>query len=296
VDVVSVYNDKGGVGKTTIAIELAVAMASSGKRVLVIDNDPQGSLSMSCVENIESVKYGMDMVYGGEKGLVDVITTTYVENLFIAPAGLKLKNFYLSKKSAECISEMIEYIRTDADFIDLFDVVIFDNPPTQDGVALYSTLAADKIVIPVIPDDICYDALVRTYVFIKTQCQDFLDKYIVIVPSLVMNRSVHKKTLSVINDIYQGLNDNTVVSSVRVGNRSEIPESIGLRQNLFVSHAASESAAQFKRLCTDVFPWMDKNEFLGTLNQVAEEKKKAIRERFKQMVEMKKITVNTKGA
>lgn len=287
-DIVSVYNDKGGVGKTTITIELAVAMASAGKRVLAIDNDPQGSLSMSCVQDIELVKDGMDRVYSGEKGLVDVIVSTHVENLFIAPAGLKLKNFYLSKTSAERINGMIEYIRTDTDFVNLFDVVIFDNPPTQDGVALYSTLSADKIVIPVIPDDICYDALVRTYIFIKAQCHDFLEKYIVIVPSLVMNRGVHKKTLSVIKDTYHGLNDNTVVSSVRIGNRSEIPESIGLRQNLFISHAASESATQFKKLCADVFPWMDEKDFLGALNQAAEEKKRAIREKFKLMVETRK--------
>jgi hypothetical protein len=114
------------------------------------------------------------------------------------------------------------------------------------------------------------------------------------VPSLVMNRSIHKKTLSVINDAYHGLNDNTVVSGVRIGNRSEIPESIGLRQNLYISHAASESAAQFKKLCTDVFPWVDKNDFLGTLSQVAEEKKRSIREKFRQMVEMRKSAGKSK--
>ncbi|GBU21212.1 hypothetical protein R80B4_01101 [Fibrobacteres bacterium R8-0-B4] len=292
-DILSVYNDKGGVGKTTIALELAVATASAGKRVLLVDNDPQGSLSTSVSASVATVKDGMDRVYGGESSLVDVITTTHVENLFIAPAGLRLKNTYLSVKSA-VVADMVLYMRTDSDFVDLFDIVIFDNPPTQDGVALYCTLAADRIVIPVIPDDICYDALVRTYIYIKAQCRDFLEKYVVIVPSLVMNRAIHKKTLSVIMEAYHGLNDNTVVSDVRVGNRSEIPESIGLQQNLFISHASSESAAQFKALCTDVFPWMNKDDFLKTLDQAAVEKKMAIRERFKQMVEAKKNLTKTK--
>jgi chromosome partitioning protein len=291
-DIVSVYNDKGGVGKTAIALELAVATASAGKRVLLVDNDPQGSLSTSVSASVATVKEGMDKVYGGEAQLVDVITTTHVENLFIAPAGLKLKNVYLNTKNA-IIADMVMYMRTDSDFVDLFDIVIFDNAPTQDGVALYCTLAADRLVIPVIPDNICYDALVRTYIYIEAQCRDFLDKYVVIVPSMVMNRAIHKKTLSLITEAYHGRNDNTVVSDVRVGNRSEIPESIGSRQNLFISHASSESAAQFKMLCTDVFPWMNKDDFLKTLDQAAEEKKRAIREKFKQMVEARKNLTKT---
>lgn len=280
-EIVSLYNDKGGVGKTTLSLEIGAAMAVSGKRVLLIDNDPQGSLSNSCSGEVR--KDGIDKVYKGDMYITDVIYDTYIENLFIVPAGMKLKDYYMSKDIRDKVSSIIDFIRTDTDFLDLFDLVIIDNPPSQDGLALYSTILADRIVLPVIPDNLCFDALVRSYTYLKEQTPDFLDKYIVIVPSLVKNRAVHKTYLSAINE-YQGKNDNTIVTEARIGDRSEIPESIGLKQVLYISHASSESAQAFKKLCIDIFPWIEKEEFNKELSNAAEAKKKSIREMFKKMV------------
>jgi chromosome partitioning protein len=293
-EIVSVYNDKGGVGKTTMSLEIATAMALSGNRVLLIDNDPQGSLSLICTTNIKNVRDGIDKVYKGDVQLTDVICDTYIDNLFILPSGLKLKDFYIRRDVAtrERVAEIIEFMKTDDDFVNLFDIVIFDNPPAQDGVALYCTMLADRIVLPVIPDDMCFDALIRTYAYIKEQTPNFLDKYIVIVPSLVKNRVVHKRYLKVIETEYQGKNDNTIVSEIRVGDRAEIPESIGLKHILFISHAASESAQQYKNLCLDIFPWLEKEPFMQSLRNAAEEKKQTLRANFKKMVEERRKLLN----
>jgi chromosome partitioning protein len=296
-EIVSVYNDKGGVGKTTITLEIAVAMALSGKRVLLIDNDPQGSLSVSCTSDLRAIRSGMDVVYKGDVQLPDVICDTYVENLFLVPAGVRLKDYYTQRENVrDRVSELFEFMRTDSVFLDLFDIVVIDNPPTQDGVALFCTLLADRIVLPVIPDDMCFDALVRTYAYIKEQAPNFQDKYVVIVPSLVKNRMVHKRYLAAMNTEYNGKNDNTVVTEYKIVDRAEIPESIGLKQTLFISHAASEGAAQFKNLCLDVFPWLEKDAFLRTLDNLVEQKKRKIRDNFKKMVEerRKKLISQTK--
>lgn len=61
-----------------------------------------------------------------------------------------------------------------------------------------------------------------------------------------------------------------------------------MKQILFISHAASESANQYKQICLDVFPWIEKEEFLGLLSTAAENKKKAARDRFKKMIEDRK--------
>ena len=253
----------------------------------MIDNDPQGSLSIISTTDIKNVKDGIDKVYKGDASLTDVICDTYIDNLFIVPSGLKLKDYYMQRNIAtkEKVSDIVSFMKTDTDFVNLFDIVMFDNPPTQDGVALFCTFLADRIVLPVIPDDMCFDALVRTYAFIKEQTPNFLDKYVVIVPSMVKNRVVHRRYLKVIDSEYNGRNDNTIVSEIRLADRAEIPESIGLKQILFTSHAASDAAHQFKKLCLDIFPWLEGDEFMEILTKVADDRKKVIREKFKKMIE-----------
>jgi hypothetical protein len=108
----------------------------------------------------------------------------------------------------------------------------------------------------------------------------------------VKNRVVHKRYLKVIEAEYQGKNDNTIVSEIRVGDRAEIPESIGLKHILFISHAASESAQQYKNLCLDIFPWLEKEPFMQSLRNAAEEKKQTLRDNFIKMVEERRRLLN----
>ncbi|MDR2727991.1 MAG: ParA family protein [Chitinispirillales bacterium] len=291
--IVSVYSDKGGVGKTTISLQVATALALTGKKVLLIDNDPQGSLSGSCAADINTINVGMDSVYSGEKSLINIITDSFISGLFLAPAGLKLRSYYLnnSKVAQPRIQGVMDFIKTNPTFVDVFDFVIVDNPPAQDGAALYWTLAADKIVIPVIPDELCYDALVRSYALIKEQSVNFSEKMVLIVAALVKNRAVHRKYLDIITQKYNGINGNTLVSQVRVGDRAEVPESIDNRQNLFISHASSESAAQFKTLCLEIFPWIDKEKFFGALDQAAQNKRTANQTRFAELVRKRRLAL-----
>jgi cellulose biosynthesis protein BcsQ len=297
-EIVSVYNDKGGVGKTTIAMQIASALAITGKRILLIDNDPQGSLSVTCARSLHDVGVGMDNIYKGKSKLQEMIVETHIDNMFLVPAGVKLKDEYMrvDKEIKSTINDLILFMKNNKTFLDLFDIVIIDNPPVQDGVALLFAMASDRIIMPVVPDEICFDALVRTYAFLNKQCLNFMDKYIVIVPSLVKNRSVHKKYVTVLKKEYSGKNDNTIVTDVLVTDRAEIPESMGNKQILFISHAASESADQFKKLCTDIFPWIDQGKFYSELDGAAQSKKQAIRDKFKKMIEEKRKIRETAGS
>ena len=292
-EIVSVYNDKGGVGKSSTALEIAAAMAIAGKRMLLIDNDPQGSLSVSCIRNVEELDCGLDDVYKGDKDIIDVIFDTFIENMFIVPAGNSLKNQYFRKddKIVKKVSDLITTFKTNDNFQDLFDVVIFDNPPVQDGTALYCTIHADKIIIPVVPDDVCFDGLRRSYAFLQSQCPDFNEKKIIIIPTLVKNRNLHKRYLAAIVKEYRGKNDNTIVSEVTVTDRAEVPESISQKQVLYISHAASESSWQYKQICLELFPWLEKESFLSALTEAAESKKRAARERFKVIIEERRKTL-----
>lgn len=294
-EVVSVFNDKGGVGKTSITLEMAAGLSIVGKSVLLIDNDPQGTLSRSCVENAFSLD-GMDSVYGGNKSLNDVIYETFLERMYIAPSGNSLKDYYvnLDSKISGRIESFFDLIR--GDLAEIIDVVIIDNPPSQTGVSLECTMKSDRIVIPSRPDDVCFDALIRTYAFLEHQVQDFSQKAITIIPSIVENRKMHKDFTAAMRKRYDGMNDNTKVS-VAIGNRAEVPMTIMEKKVLYVSHAASETSHQHKQMCLDVFPWLEKDLFLSAIDSIVEKKKSGIRDNFKAMVrkrmeERKKNTIN----
>ena len=274
--VVSFYNDKGGVGKTSLTILVGTAMAVSGKRVLLVDNDPQYSLSSRTALDKGLIKEGLDFYYGGKKDIFDILKPAHVENLFLAPAGFTLSDYYMrtDKKISDKVDKMFDYFRTNVRFTELFDYVFIDNPPTQNGITMRCNLLSDAIVIPVIPDETCYEALVRSYMLVQEQADDFANKLIAIVPSLVnVNRKQHNDVLEKICDNYLKRNNNTVIAPV-IKNRSEIPDSIGYKNNIFVTHAASEVAQSLIELCTTIFPWIDKEEFKKSIRKYADDIRK----------------------
>src|SRR5688572_12086034 len=88
--VLAVANQKGGVGKTTTAVNLGAALAESGTRTLVIDLDPQGNASTGLGLTVPELDRTMYDVILGDTPLEDVVEPTSVRNLFVAPASLDL--------------------------------------------------------------------------------------------------------------------------------------------------------------------------------------------------------------
>ena len=290
-EIVSVFNDKGGVGKTSIALEMAAGLSMVGKTTLLIDNDPQGTLSRSCVDNCFKLD-GMDMVYNAEKPLSDIPYETFIENMFIAPCGGNLKSHYsrTDDKVIAVIDDMFDLMR--GEMANIIDVVIIDNPPTQTGVAFECTKRADKIVIPSRPDDVCFDALVRTYTFLEKQLPDFNEKKITIFPSIVENRKMHRDFTAAMKLKYDGKNDNTKVG-ITISNRAEVPSTIMEKKVLYISYAASETTLQHKQMCLDIFSWLEKDLFFRSMDAIALQKKIAIREKFKEMVRLRLMNQNS---
>ena len=208
--------------------------------------------------------------------------------MFVAPSGSSLKDHYnrTDGEIHEKIDAMFELIR--GKMTDVIDVVIIDNSPSQTGVALECTMRADRILIPSRPDDVCFDALIRTYSFLNNQVQGILEKSITIVPSIVENRKMHKDFLLAMRKKYEGLNNNTKVS-MAITNRSEVPSTMMEKKVLYISHAASETAQQHKQVCLDIFPWLEKETFYKDIENIVIQKKVAIQEKFKEMVKVRML-------
>lgn len=145
--VITVTNQKGGVGKTTTSINLAFYLAKAGKRTLIIDFDPQGNASSGLGVEKRDLEKTMCEVMLGENTLVDTIVANKVKNLFIAPTVPELANVEVQISDLEgrftILKNAIDSVRED------YDYIIIDSPPSLSLLTVNGMIAADYLLLPV---------------------------------------------------------------------------------------------------------------------------------------------------
>ena len=147
VKIIVVANQKGGVGKTTTCVNLAAYVASVGKRVLLLDIDPQGnSCSGLGVDSSSSLNKGIYSVFIGDKTLKEVITPSKYKNLDIVPVSMDLAGaqaeLFDQRGKEYIIKKAIEEIAED------YDLILMDTPPSLGLFTLNGLTAAHSVLIP----------------------------------------------------------------------------------------------------------------------------------------------------
>ncbi|HHI00856.1 MAG TPA: ParA family protein [Thermococcus litoralis] len=142
---ISIANQKGGVGKSTTAINLSVALALKGKRVLLVDMDPQGATTVGLgLRNANPTIYNVIL---DEAEIEEAIVPTQIEGLELIPS-----NIALSGAEIELSSQIgREYILRNklAKIKDKYDYVIIDTPPSLGILTMNSLVASDEVIIPI---------------------------------------------------------------------------------------------------------------------------------------------------
>ncbi len=145
--IIAVANQKGGVGKTTTAINFSTLLAKRGKNVLLIDADPQGNATsgVGIDKNVELSVY--DLIINDESNPKEIIQKTDIKNLSICPSNINLAGAeveLVSMMSREYrMKEKLDTIKED------YDYIIIDCPPSLGLITLNSFTAADSVLIPV---------------------------------------------------------------------------------------------------------------------------------------------------
>lgn len=246
--IIAVTNQKGGVGKTTTAINLSACIAEKGKKVLAIDMDPQGNMTSGLgVDKNEQENTIYELILG-EIDVEDCIITDVLENLDIIPANVNLSAVEIELIGIDqkefIVSNAIEKIR------DNYDFIIIDCPPSLSMLTINALTTADTVLVPIQCEYYALEGLsqlIQTITLVKERLNEKLEIEGVV---FTMYDARTNLSLQVVENVKDNLNQNIYKTIIPRNIRLAEAPSHGMPVNLYDSR--STGAESYRLLADEV--------------------------------------------
>jgi len=248
--VLCIAQQKGGVCKTTTALSLSAAWAGSGRRVLMIDVDPQANLTRNILD-YENLGGDLSEVYLGSASLADIVVPTSTGGLFIAPARTSLARVEnMERKLSTYTALRRELPKLDGSF----DLAVIDTPPSLGLFTVSALLAATHVLVPVQPTFFCQEGLGdlnRTIVEAREDNQGLLSvRYFM---TLFDRRTVISQEIADL--IREKLGPSLFAASIR--KNVAVEESQYAQKTIFEYAPRSTGAEDYRALSKEVAAWLE---------------------------------------
>jgi chromosome partitioning protein len=247
--IIAITNQKGGVGKTTTALNVSAAMALLGKNTLLVDTDPQANSTLAFVENPQRYDKSLyNVLVENNQGISDIVVRSTVPGLDVA-----ISRIAMAKLEASLLGEIDGHYRLrDAlgPVRHKYDFIVIDTAPTLGIITLNALVAADAVLIPIQSSYLCLegtDDLLETIERVKRVANPDLQIIGVLITLHDKRTNISKDVVKRIKSVFGPKVFQTVISK-----SVKLEESPAYKESIFTFAPTSVGAEQYRKVAKEI--------------------------------------------